>query len=145
MAELARIPATQLVALYSNGENTRTLGVRYSVDPKTIWRHLRCAGVTLRKRGLPEGHRKKRGGPLHTCGLGYLKTYGRGREHCLVHRGCWEAYHGPIPDGHDVHHINGNRGDNRIENLKCLTKSEHGRIHGSQHGKQWRERAAARA
>lgn len=30
-----------------------------------------------------------------------------------------------IPDGYDVHHINGNRIDNRLCNLEIIKKSEH--------------------
>lgn len=51
---------------------------------------------------------------------------GRARlEHCLV----WEAVHGPIPKGMHVHHKNGDRIDNAIENLELLTPLEHAREH----------------
>ena len=46
-------------------------------------------------------------------------------EHVLV----WERAHGPKPQGCDIHHIDGNGKNNALENLECLTKSEHRMLH----------------
>lgn len=40
----------------------------------------------------------------------------------------------PIPDGHQVHHVNGDRLDNRLENLQVLPESDHHRLHVQQAG-----------
>ena len=47
------------------------------------------------------------------------------QEHRLV----WEKAHGPIPDGYEIHHIDGNGHNNSIENLQLLTRSEHTSLH----------------
>lgn len=57
-------------------------------------------------------------------------------ERTLMHRYVWEIERGVIPDGWDIHHINGNRADNRIENLECLSKSDHTRKY-SPHNNQY--------
>lgn len=41
------------------------------------------------------------------------------------HRYIWEYNHGIIPESHEIHHIDGNRQNNAIENLECVHQSEH--------------------
>lgn len=45
----------------------------------------------------------------------------------LAHRIVWEMLKGPIPMGLEVDHVNHNRSDNRIENLRLVTSTENSR------------------
>ena len=48
----------------------------------------------------------------------------------LEHRVVWEQANGPIPKGYVVHHLNGVKDDNRLENLACTSRASHGpRLH----------------
>ena len=44
------------------------------------------------------------------------------------HRFVWENHYGSIPEGWIVHHLNGNRSDNRIENLVAMPRKRHSPI-----------------
>ena len=48
-----------------------------------------------------------------------------------LHRVIYELEYGTIPDKHHIHHVNEDRLDNRIENLECLSSSEHQKRHKS--------------
>ena len=41
----------------------------------------------------------------------------------------WESLKGDIPDGYVIHHIDGNKTNDSIENLKLITKKEHDEYH----------------
>ena len=71
------------------------------------------------KHHLPEGTITRKG---------YHRIF-RGGRLVMAHRWVWEQRHGPIPDGMQVHHANGDKLDNRIENLELLSPLEHKREH----------------
>lgn len=65
-----------------------------------------------------------RGETFYLCGAYYQH---KGRR---LHRVVWEAFHGAVPDGCHIHHIDGDKAHNDIDNLACLNPSEHERYHG---------------
>ncbi|HDM8089251.1 TPA: HNH endonuclease [Yersinia enterocolitica] len=56
-------------------------------------------------------------------GEGYLHV-GFNHKTYKVHRVIWEMHNGPIPEGMQVDHIDHNRVNNRIENLRIVTQAQ---------------------
>jgi hypothetical protein len=50
-------------------------------------------------------------------------------ENLAEHRHVYLKHYGGLPDDYIVHHLNGLKGDNRIENLCALPRSEHDTKH----------------
>lgn len=70
---------------------------------------------------------------------GYRKITVNGKQRS-VHRLVCEAYHGPEPrPGMDVAHWNGQKADNRPENLRWATREEN-ILDQIRHGKHWSQR-----
>jgi len=67
-----------------------------------------------------------KGGTVTVRGYRQMFVDGRKRyEHALV----WEAAYGPRPKGWVMHHLNGERLDNRLRNLLAMPRGMHPRLH----------------
>lgn len=71
----------------------------------------------------------------------------RSDPHRYMHRDVWTAANGPIPSDHHIHHKNKDRTDNRLENLECIEKHAHMRLHGITFGQinSWAAKKARRS
>ena len=75
-------------------------------------------------------HYKWKGGVAHYC-TGYIFHSRTGRG---IHRIVMERYIGrKLKEREVVHHIDGNKKNNDINNLEIMSQSEHAKLHAIQH------------
>jgi len=98
-------PMTRRSTLCKSCEN-KTRAEKYKGENNPNWRNGRTIdnGYVLR-RVLPTGE--------------------KGRPYYPEHRLVWEQVYGKLPKGWVVHHLNGIRSDNRIENLLAMPRNSH--------------------
>ena len=104
-----------------------------SVDKQgRIWRHsVRIGGAGHRQKILdrPRRAENKIKNPLMR-NYYQIQTWENGeRIVCMAHRLVWYYFNGEIPNKYLIHHINNDALDNSPDNLKCITHSEHSKIH----------------
>ena len=64
----------------------------------------------------------------------------RKRLHVYV----WEKEYGKVPKGYHVHHLDGNKKNNELDNLELLSKRRHAEIHGRELSDEERQRRRER-
>lgn len=70
----------------------------------------------------------------------YLSSVNIGKKRKYLHIYIWEKYNGRIPKGYEIHHIDHNKENNEINNLKMLLKSEHRKLHSKELTKEQKEK-----
>lgn len=87
---------------------------------------------------LSETIQEFNGERFYLCGF-YFQHKGK-----RLHRVVWEYHNGDIPNGYHVHHIDGDRTNNAIENLSLLQGSTHLKNHGASEERRENGRRAIR-
>src|ERR1043165_1894219 len=93
--------------------DTEELRAAYDYDAKK--------GALVRRRN--NGHGKRAGEEIgQNASHGYRAVKIRNKQY-MLHRLIWQYVHGSLPNG-EIDHINGDKKDNRVENLRVASKSE---------------------
>jgi hypothetical protein len=86
----------------------------FTYDPETGLLHWKAPKTNRVKAGDVAGQPKASG----------YRYVGVGKKRYLAHRVVWEMHNGPIPPNTDIDHLNGDKSDNRLSNLRVATRSQ---------------------
>jgi hypothetical protein len=129
--------------MYEQAGSTAALGRMLGIPHSTVYWRLKRHGIPIKRTGFRSpktvrhygtDHHKWKGGTYMHSG-GYIYEYapehpaacdGYVLQHRLVMERCLGRY---LAAEETIHHINGDRADNRIENLEIMAHGAHMRLH----------------
>jgi len=112
----------KMYKLYQQGYSLAQVGKSFGVSRQSVYERFARRKLKLRTiKPLPfimfQGKKYTR------RPIGYYGCTNSGRHY--LHRDIWESVNGKIPKGYDIHHKDGDRTNNHIDNLELYSKSEH--------------------
>jgi len=118
---------TRMYRLYRSGNSISEVAKVFGVSRQSVFKRFARAG--LPRRSVQPRESVQFNGRRYTMrDNGYFcATTGK---RSALHRDVYEHHFGPIPWGWDIHHLDEDRYNNHIDNLKCLRKGEHTKLHG---------------
>lgn len=139
---LTPVDMEKITERYKAGESTSSIALSFGLNASSVQRKLKAAGVEIRPAGFRKGaeHHAWVGG-RHVPGDGYVRVwltdddlfYSMAQRHSphggyvLEHRLVMARHIGrPLEEHETVHHIDGNKLNNSVENLQ-LRSGKHGK------------------
>lgn len=132
------IKTKYLIKLYQEGYSLPEISENVGMTDQAVWERLKKVGIKLRSHSEATKLSYKRGrmtvqtGKQHHSWKGGRNKTKNGYIEITVdkkrypeHRFIWEQANGKIPKGYIVHHLNGIKDDNRLENLMILPRKHH--------------------
>lgn len=140
-AEIRRIkiPSQKIADMYTTGMSAVEVAKELGITYQCVYDRLAEVGIKTRSRREQIKMMIKRGnygwvrkGPSCKNWNGGFTNDKKGYRHARVdghyiceHRMVWEKQNGAIPKNWVIHHLNGIKDDNRIENLVALPRKHH--------------------
>lgn len=131
MPHKVKATTEQIKKYYEMGYSCEKVGKMFSMTRQAVWERLRINNIETRKKiVLPfviyDGIK------FTPSEYGYYRSTRRDK-HIALHRYKYEKEVGKIPNGYEIHHIDGKKDNNDIKNLECLSKSEHTKKYSPHH------------
>ena len=115
--------ADAMYALYQDGHSLARVAKAFGITRQGVYKMFARRGLMCRRRVDPLPFVLFQGRRYTLRNTGYYGRTTNRRE--LLHRDVWRSLHGPIPRAHDVHHRDGDKTNNRADNLELISKSIH--------------------
>lgn len=125
-----RLDIKQIEELYKQGYSCSEIGKMLGATRQAIWEKMKNAGVKTRKKKLlPFIVYDDRKWTINKT-TGYYRQTNSRKKHIALHRYVYEKETNTvIPENYDIHHIDYDKTNNKLENLQLLLKSEHTKLH----------------